>query len=227
VQELATSGSLRNGRPPCYKTLSPWWLRRTRSQFPAQDQKNSVKSLRLAPIVELPDGSLELPPDPKRVRAVKLISAASVTLAIVTWLVVAWVSVALFDISWPARLLLLAVALVFFGGTEWLLWAALKPPVLKADAMEVVCASPLSRQRMPRSDLALIFRGQVIRKGGRTRGLWDKSYIFAAADGKVGMSCGSLLFTPDGMMQFAQRLQVPIRGDFGAQVKDRVDPTMS
>lgn len=155
----------------------------------------------------------------------KLISAASVTLAIVTWLVFAWVSVALFDISWPVRLLLLAGVLVFFGGTEWLLWAALKPPVLKADAMEVICASPLSRQRMPRSDLALIFRGQVIRKGGRTGGLWDKSYIFAAADGKVGMSCGALLFTPDGMMQFAQRLQVPIRGDFSAQVKDLVPAT--
>jgi len=26
-------------------------------------------------------------------------------------------------------------------------------------------------------------------------------------------------------MQFAQRLQVPIRGDFSGQVKDRVDPT--
>ena len=116
-----------------------------------------------------------MPPDPKRVRAIKLISAASVTLAIVTWLVVAWVSVALFDISWPVRLLLLAVVLVFFGGTEWLLWATLKARVLKADALEVIRASPLSRQRMPRSDLALIFRGQVIRKGGRTGGLWDRA----------------------------------------------------
>jgi hypothetical protein len=157
---------------------------------------------------------------------VRLISAASVTLAILTWLVFAWVSVALLDISWPVRLLLLAVVLVFFGGTEVLLWAALKPPVLKADAMEVSCASPLSRQRMPRSDLALIFRGQVIRKGGgRTGGLWDKSYIFAGADGKVGMSCGALLFTSDGMMQFAQRLRVPIQGDFSVQVRDLVPAT--
>ena len=34
-----------------------------------------------------------------------------------------------------------------------------------------------------------------------------------------------MLFTPDGMTHFAERLQVPIHGDFSVKVKDRVDPT--
>jgi hypothetical protein len=38
------------------------------------------------------------------------------------------------------------------------------------------------------------------------------------------MAFGALMFTPDGMAQFAQRLQVPIKGDFSVQVKDRIDP---
>jgi hypothetical protein len=33
------------------------------------------------------------------------------------------------------------------------------------------------------------------------------------------------LFTADGMALFAQRLQVPIRGDFSRRTTDRVDPT--
>jgi hypothetical protein len=77
---------------------------------------------------------------------------------------------------------------------------------------------------MQRSEVAFIFRGQVAGKG-RTRGTFYKSYVLAAADGTVGMSVSALVFTPDGTAQFAQRLQVPFRGDFSARVKDRVDPT--
>jgi len=156
----------------------------------------------------------------------KLISAASVALAIVTWLVVVWVSITLFDISSPLRLLILAVLLAFFGATEWVLWAALKPPALRADAMEVSCNTRFDRQRMQRSDLAFIFRGQA-KPRGQARALWARSYIFAASDGKVGISCSPLIFTAEGMAQFAQRLQVPIRGDFSVQVMDRVDPARS
>ena len=76
---------------------------------------------------------------------------------------------------------------------------------------------------MQRSDLAFIFRGQV-RPRAQRRGPWTKSYIFAASDGKVGISCSPLIFAADGMAQFAQRVQVPIRGDFSVQVTDRVDP---
>jgi hypothetical protein len=128
------------------------------------------------------------------------------------------------DISWPLRLLLAAALLAFFGVSEWVLWAAIQPPVLRADGIEVTCAARFDRQRMQRCDLAFIYRGQV-KPRGQPRGSWARSYIFAAADGRVGISCSPLIFTPDGMAQFAQRLQIPIRGDFSVQVTDRVDPT--
>lgn len=153
----------------------------------------------------------------------KLIAGASIGLAIVSWLVVVVAIASVSKIPWAIRLLLPAVLLALFGSTEWLLWTVLKPPVLRADAVEVSSGPWIERQRMQRSEVAFIFRGQVPGKG-RTRGTFYKSYIFAAADGTIGMSCSALMFTPDGMAQFAQRLKVPIRGDFTARVKDRVDP---
>jgi hypothetical protein len=111
---------------------------------------------------------------------------------------------------------------LFMGFSDWMLWLAVKPPVLRADAMQVTCSSTFDRRRMQRSDLSFIFRGQARDQRG---GSWTKRYIFAAADGRVGVSCSPLIFTADGMAQFAQRLQVPIRGDFSRQVTDRVDPT--
>jgi len=152
----------------------------------------------------------------------KLISVASIGLAVVTWLVVVVAIASIHQISLAVRLLILAVLLVLFGSTEWLLWSVLRPSVLRADAIELSFGPWIDRQRMQRSELAVIFRGQVTGKG-RTRGVWQKSYIFAAADGKVGMACGALMFTPDGMAQFAHRLQVPMKGDFSLKVKDSVD----
>ncbi len=153
----------------------------------------------------------------------KLIALASVGLAVVSMLVLAGVIYTTLDVSWPLRLLLAVAFLAFFGASEWVLWAAIQPPVLRADAMEVTCTARFDRQRMQRSDLAFIYRGQVKPKR-QPRGPWAKSYIFAATDGRVGISCSQLIFTPDGMTQFAQRLQIPIRGDFSVQVTDRVDP---
>jgi len=152
----------------------------------------------------------------------KLISGASIGLAVVTLLVVVVAIVSIHQISLPVKLLILAVPLVLFGSTEWLLWSVLRPSVLRADAIELSFGPWIDRQRMQRSELAVIFRGQVTGKG-RTRGVWYKSYIFAAADGKVGMAFGAVMFTPDGMEQFAQRLQVPMKGDFSVKVKDQVD----
>jgi hypothetical protein len=153
----------------------------------------------------------------------RLVTGASLALSAVSCLVVVGVLVySMARVPWPLRLAGIAALLVVFGVSELVLWIAVTPPVLRADAVEVSSSSRLDRQRMQRSDVAFIFRGQVTGKG-RTRGVWYKSYIFAAADGKVGMSFGALMFTPDDMAQFAQRLQVPIKGDFSVQVKDRID----
>ncbi len=174
---------------------------------------------RLAPIVDLPDGSFVLPPDPKRVLQLRLIVGASS--AVLFGAVVAFVALGVKagQIPW----LVLLGAFVVFGATEWFFWKAIKPPTLKADALEISSVSTLVKQRMARSDLESIFRGQIFLQGRSS--YWDKSYLFVGPGGKIGMTCSASQFTADGMADFAQRLQVPIRGDFSVQVKDRVDPT--
>lgn len=174
----------------------------------------------LASIVDLPDGSFVLPPNPKVVRQVKLIMLVGAVVSLGAWLVLVVTVLNIPQIPWPVRL----VPFLFFGATEWFAWSAVRPPVLKADAMEVSCAARFDRRRMTRSDLAHIFRGRVLRPG-RSSKVWDKRYLFVASDGKVGLSCSAVQFTEDGIAQFAQRLDVPVRGDFSVQVKDRVDPT--
>lgn len=174
----------------------------------------------MAAIVDLPDGSFVLPPDPKRVRSVRLMIGASVVLMFGAGIGVVALSPSTHQIPLPVLL----VIVVTFLGTEVFLWNVIKPPYLKADATEISCVAPLARQRMPRSELGLIFRGQVLGQG-RYANIWGKSYIFAGPDGKIGFQCASIGFIDDGVAEFAQRLQVPIRGDFSAHVKDRVDPT--
>jgi hypothetical protein len=141
--------------------------------------------------------------------------SASVTLLFGAMLGFVALSTRAFHVSW---LVWLAV-LVAFAGTEWFFWRVIKPPFLKADATEISCVAPLARQRMPRSEVAFIFRANVLRHDRNT--YWDKGYIFASSNGKVGVSCSASGFTDEAMTEFAQRLQVPIRGDFSMQVKDR------
>jgi hypothetical protein len=174
----------------------------------------------MAAIVDLPDGSFTLPPDPKRVRSVMLTIGASTVLLFGAGIGVLVLGPKTHQIPWPA--LLIMVGLFVVG--EFFLWNGIKPPYLKADATEISCISPLSRLRMARTDLGFIYRGQVLGVG-RTAGVWGKAYIFALPDGKIGFHTASIGFIDDGVAEFAQRLQVPIRGDFSAQVKDRVDPT--
>lgn len=154
-------------------------------------------------------------------RPLRLIFRASALLGIGLGLVI--VVVILSNREIPALYAIAGIPMVVFGGLEWFLWPALFPRGLKADAMEVTYIAQFDPKHMPRVDVALIFRGQVLEhhRGG---GSWQKNYIFAAPDGKVGMSCNAISFTDEGMTEFAQRLQVPIRGDFSVRVKDRVDP---
>jgi len=151
-------------------------------------------------------------------RPLKLILGASavfnVTLA-AAWL--AWATLWMPRIPWLLRVLPLA----FILPLEFFVWFVLRPPVLKADAMEVRCTELLSRGRMPRADLALIYRGQF-KEWGR-KAVWVKYYLFVARDGKIGLKAPALTFFPEGMAEFAQRLGVQLRGDFTKHVKDAVD----
>jgi hypothetical protein len=172
----------------------------------------------LPTIVDLPDGSFELRPDPRSVRQLRRLIGAYGVFSVGVWAaIVAWILTMPRRVPWP----LLAVPFVVSIAGELLMWHFAKPPVLKADAMEVRSVAPLSRERMPRSDLVLIFRGQVPVQ--RRKSTWLKSYLFVARDGKVAMQVPALAFVPEGAADFAQRLGVPLRGDFSEKVKDTVD----
>lgn len=122
------------------------------------------------------------------------------------------------QITWTERL----VPLVLMGVVYVAMRFAIRLPSLKADAIEIRVADPTgSPQRMPRLDLAFIFRGQMLRQV-RYGSFWDKCYVFASSDGTARMWSWSFAFQDDGVAEFAQRLQVPIRGDFSKQVRDRV-----
>jgi hypothetical protein len=74
---------------------------------------------------------------------------------------------------------------------------------------------------MPRSALALIYRGQFKEQGRKAT--WVKYYLFVARDGKIGLKAPALAYLPEGVSDFAQRLGVPLRGDFTEKVTRAVD----
>jgi hypothetical protein len=149
----------------------------------------------------------------------QLIAGASALLSLAAVVAVGVLSVTTTSVPWPLVLILLVVGVP----TELLVWLSIKPPTLRIDALSISCDRLLVKQRMPRSDLQSIFRGQALIRG-RNGSQWQKTYAFVGRDGKIGLTCSPNEFTADGMQEFASRLGVPIRGDFTVQVKDRVVP---
>jgi hypothetical protein len=172
----------------------------------------------LPTVVDLPDGSFQLPPDPKSVRQLRRLIRAYGVFSVGLWAaVVAWILTMPRRVPWP----LLVLPFVVTIAVALFMWYVIKPRVLKADAMEVTSPSPLFRQRMPRTDLAFIYRGQF--KERERKATWVKYYLFVAHDGKIGLKAPALAYLPQGAVDFAQRLGVPLRGDFSEKVKDTVD----
>ncbi len=172
----------------------------------------------LPTVVDLPDGGFELPPDPRPMRRLKLILGTSAAFNVglaAAWL--GWTILWMPRIPWLLRLLPLAFILLF----ELFVLSSLRPPVLRVDAMEVLSRVLLYRQRMPRSDLALIYRGQS--KERSRKAIWVNYYLFVAHDGKVGLKVAAGSFFPEGMAELAGRLGVPLRGDFSEKVIGTVD----
>ncbi|HEX9096905.1 MAG TPA: hypothetical protein VF990_12480 [Candidatus Dormibacteraeota bacterium] len=171
----------------------------------------------LPTVVDLPDGSFELRPDSKSARQLKLVLgyyalvSTGLSAAFVVW------ALTQLRIPWLFALLPLVVSISIdlFG------WYVIRQPVLKADPMEVKSVAPMFLKRMPRSDLALIYRGQY--KERDRKGTWVKYYLFVARDGKIGLKAPALAYLPEGAADFAQRLGVPLRGDFSEKVGDTVD----
>lgn len=116
-----------------------------------------------------------------------------------------------------------ALLLVLWIGTAWFILALTRPPVVMADATLVTADRPLNHQAVPRSELALIFRGLTVYRGRYTT--WVRSYLFVDKEGKVRIVVAAFWFPDEGMTAFAERLGVPAKGDFTHQVRGRLDLT--
>jgi hypothetical protein len=174
----------------------------------------------LPTVVDLPDGSFELPPDPRAVRRLRRVIGAYGVFSVGVWAaVVAWILTMPRHLPWP----ILAFPFVVTIAVSLFMWYGVKPRVLKADAVDIASPSPLPllRQRMPRSDLALIYRGQF--KERDRKATLVKYYLFVARDGTIGLKAPALAYLPEGVADFAQRLGVPLRGDFSERVQDPID----
>jgi hypothetical protein len=159
----------------------------------------------------------------RRVKTVLVVSALVVAGVVI---VLAQQTLSNPELSWHDLVTPLVTIIAIAGAGELLAWYTFRPAALKADAMKISLLDGLDTKRMLRADLAFIFRGQILRpiRGGS---YWDKSYIFAASDGTVWLTPKASGFTEGGIVEFAGRLHVPVRGDFSVQVKDRVDPAVT
>lgn len=111
--------------------------------------------------------------------------------------------------------------LVVWIGAAWFILALSRPPLVRADVVLVSADRPLNHQAMPRSELALIFRGLTVYRGRYTT--WVRSYLFVDRGGKVRIVVAAFWFPDAGMTSLAQQLGVPAKGDFTHQVRGRMD----
>jgi len=168
-------------------------------------------------ITDLPDG-FQLDPKPRPVvfmRALAVGLAASLVLILVLFAYLA------ITYQKPIYLLAGVVFLVLAAGSDLLLWRVLQPLVLKADSTSVIYKSGFQSASVPRSELTLIFKGQVVQRGRYTA--WIQSYVFAISAGKVMFAAPAFWFRSEDVDAFAERLGVPVRGDFTQRVTGAIN----
>jgi hypothetical protein len=167
-------------------------------------------------VTDLPDG-FHLEPKPRPVgvmRALALGLAGSIVLILVLFV---YLTVTL---EKPIYLLAGVVFMVVAAGSDVLVWRVLQPPVLKADSNSVTYKYAFQSASMPRSDLTMIFKGQVVQRGRYTA--WVQSYVFAVSAGKVMFAAPAFWFRSEDVDAFAERLGVPVRGDFTQRVSGAI-----
>jgi hypothetical protein len=160
-------------------------------------------------IVDSPDGSFEVAPDTRVSRRQRrwAVTTAAASLALGLALV-AYTTI--YAPGGPQILaIVLFVMIVAFGALGWMTTGT---PKLKADAEEVSYLTPFRDQRMPRSELTSIVRGEIFFQGRRS--VWLQSYLFTDRSGKFVIRVLASWYAADGMAAFAARLGVPLRGDF-------------
>ena len=105
--------------------------------------------------------------------------------------------------------------LVLMAATDWILWRAIKPPVLKGDSTFVTYVAAFKTTRVQRAELSMIFKGQT----AATRvSSWLRSYLFAVSDGEVAFAVPAIWFQETDIADFARRLDLPLRGDFSQRI---------
>lgn len=162
--------------------------------------------------------TIQVDPNPRVARAVRgaTIAAAVVLVGFGVYLPVSAAAGGELSRAVPGLLLL-----ALWIGVAWFILALSRPPVVRADAVLVSADRPLNHQAMPRSELALIFRGLTVYRGRYTT--WVRSYLFVDRGGKVRIVVAAFWFPDAGMTSLAQRLGVPAKGDFTRQVRGRMD----
>ena len=168
-------------------------------------------------ITDLPDG-FQL--EPKQ-RPLAFMRALAIGLAGSMVLIIILFGYLAITYGKPIYLLAGVVFLVFAAGSDVLLWRVLKPPVLKADSVNVIYRSGFQATSVPRSELTMIFQGQVVQRARYTA--WVQSYVFGVAKGKVMFAAPALWFQPEDIAAFAERLGIPVRGDFTQRVTGEIN----
>ena len=160
-------------------------------------------------IIDSPDGSFEVAPDPTVSRRQRRWAAATALASLaVGAALVAYTTI--FAPGGPQIIaIVLFVVIAVFAALGWLTTGA---PTLKADSEEVSYLAPFRDQRMARAELTAILRGEVFFQGRRS--LWLKSYLFTGQDTRIAIRVLASWYPPDAMAAFAARLGVPLRGEF-------------
>lgn len=164
-------------------------------------------------VTDLLDGSFQLEPKPQALRSLRIIPIVLAVVDIATVLVL----VVLAAIMRQPGLLVPAAAFLLVVGIMQVVFRRLfKPPVLKADSMNVTYIADFKTVVVARAELKMIFQGQVVQRARYTA--WVQSYFFAIGSGKVMFSVPAWWFRPEDVAAFAERLRVPVRGDFTERV---------
>jgi len=116
--------------------------------------------------------------------------------------------------------LAVVIYLVLSLPADWVLWRAVQPPVLKSDGTTVNYKSGFRSLSIAVADLGVVYLGRYAVRGGYSAGV--KSYVFAGQHGKVTFATPAMWFRDEDMRAFAERLNVPMRGDFSQRVTNSV-----
>lgn len=106
----------------------------------------------------------------------------------------------------PAYVWAGAVCLLVIGAADWVLWLAIRPPVLKADSMSVTYSWFFKTRRVSRTELATIRKGETPAARPSTAGV--PSYSFRAANGKVAFTIQGSMFRSEDIQEFGRRLGI-------------------